>query len=136
MNQQTQKPSRVGAAEIWVSHLLRAGVIISLIVILIGTLITFWHHRDYMTGSTSIKQLTGEGWTFPHDLRAVARSTLAGSGRGLVVTGLLILICTPVLRVALTLVIFLLERDRAYVILSAIVLTLLAISFMLGRAGG
>jgi uncharacterized membrane protein len=122
--------------EIWVSHLLRAGVILSLIIILIGTVVTFWHHRDYVTHSTSVAELTGAGWAFPHDLRAVAASALAGSGRGIVVAGLLVLICTPVMRVALTLVVFLAEKDRAYVMLSAIVLVLLTVSFILGRAGG
>ena len=88
------------------------------------------------TTTTSIRELTGAGWEFPHDLRAVAASAFAGSGRGLVVTGLLVLICTPVLRVALTLVVFLVEKDRAYVVLSAIVLALLTLSFFLGKAGG
>ncbi len=136
MSEKLSQRSRVGVAEIWVSHLLRAGVMISLIVILAGTVITFQHHRDYLTNSRDIRELTGSGWIFPHDLRAVARSALGGSGRGLIEAGLLVLICTPVLRVALTLIIFLLEKDRAYVILSAIVLTLLAISFLLGKAGG
>lgn len=128
--------SRVGAAEIWVSHLLRAGVMISLVLIVVGTALSFWHHRDYLTSPDSLRQLTGADARFPHDLRAVAASAFQGYGRGWVTAGLLALICTPVLRVALTLVVFLLERDRAYVILSAIVLALLAISFALGRAGG
>ena len=136
MTPQVQDCSRVGAVEIWVSHLLRAGVVISLVIILAGTLLTFWHHRDYMTSSTSIRELTGKGWEFPHDLRTVAASAMAGQGRGLVVAGLLVLICTPVLRVALTLVMFLVEKDRHYVVLSAIVLALLTISFLLGKAGG
>lgn len=136
MSQDPLKPSNIGAVEIWVSHLLRAGVVISLVLIAAGTLVTFWHHREYMTSSTSIRELTGAGWEFPHDLRAVAASAFAGSGRGLVVAGLLVLICTPILRVALTLVVFLIEKDRAYVVLSAIVLALLAMSFLLGKAGG
>lgn len=136
MMPQVQERSRVGDVEIWVSHLLRAGVVLSLVVILAGTLLTFWHHRDYMTNSTSIRELTGAGWEFPHDLRAVAASALAGEGRGLVVGGLLILILTPVMRVALTLVMFFVEKDRPYVLLSAIVLALLTISFLLGKAGG
>ena len=136
MSQQATQRTRVGTAEIWVSHLLRAGVIISLLVILAGSIMMFCHHWHYLSSSHDMKELTGAAWTFPHDLRAVASSTLDGSGRGLVVAGLLVLICTPVLRVALTLVIFLLEKDRAYVILSAIVLALLTTSFLLGKAGG
>ena len=136
MTMHAPERSHVGAVEIWVSHLLRAGVVISLIVILAGTFLTFWHHRQYVTSPDSIRELTGAGCEFPHDLRSVAASTMAGQGRGLVVAGLLVLICTPVLRVALTLVVFLVEKDRAYVVLSAIVLALLTVSFLLGRAGG
>ena len=48
--------------------------------------------------------------------------------------GLLLLIATPVLRVAASVVIFLLERDYAYVFITLIVLLILIVSFLLGKA--
>jgi uncharacterized membrane protein len=45
--------------------------------------------------------------------------------RGMVQLGLVLLIATPVARVALTLGAFLVQRDRLYVVLTTIVLVLL-----------
>ncbi len=87
-----EKASRVGTAEIWVSYVLRAGVIISLVMVLIGTVLTFMHHREYFTASSSLQQLTGEHAQFPRDLRAIAASTFTGQGRGWVLAGLFVLI--------------------------------------------
>ena len=50
----------------------------------------------------------------------------------LIKPGLLLLICTPILRVAASIVIFALQRDRLYVVITAAVLTLVALSFALG----
>lgn len=128
--------SRVGVVEIWVSYVLRAGVVVSLILIVTGAIVTLVRHWEYFTSASSLKVLTGAGVHFPRDLRAIAASALAGRGRGLVMAGLFALICTPVVRVAMTLLVFLFERDKAYVILSAIVLALLTVSFLTGKAGG
>ena len=47
--------------------------------------------------------------------------------------GLLLLIATPILRVAVSLLGFALQRDRAYTMISAVVLLVLLISFLLGK---
>ncbi|MDR1191618.1 MAG: DUF1634 domain-containing protein [Verrucomicrobiales bacterium] len=68
--------------------------------------------------------VTGSGWHF-----------IAGGGAqsaGVLTAGLALLIVTPVLRVATSLVLFWLEGDKVYVIITAVVLVLLALSFILG----
>jgi uncharacterized membrane protein len=50
--------------------------------------------------------------------------------------GVLILIATPIMRVALSVVVFVLEGDRRFVAITSTVLLLLLLSFLLGRAGG
>jgi uncharacterized membrane protein len=50
--------------------------------------------------------------------------------------GLLLLIATPVLRVAVSVLAFVYQRDRTFVIITSVVLTLLLASFVLGKAGG
>ena len=55
----------------------------------------------------------------------ILRGARALDGRGVVQLGLVLLVATPVTRVALTLVAFLLQRDRLYVALTAVVLGLL-----------
>jgi uncharacterized membrane protein len=56
----------------------------------------------------------------------------AWRGRGIIQLGLLLLIATPVARVAFSVVAFALERDRLYVGITLIVLAVLAFSL----AGG
>jgi len=51
------------------------------------------------------------------------------------VAGLLVLIATPVLRVALSVVGFALQRDWVYVGLTVLVLLVLLGSFLVGKAG-
>ena len=67
----------------------------------------------------------------PNDLSRVGgivRAAAAFRGRGMIQLGLLLLIGTPVARVAFSLVAFVLQRDRTYVILTAVVLLLLLAS--------
>ena len=49
--------------------------------------------------------------------------------------GLLLLILTPVVRVAVSILAFRAQRDRTYVLITSAVLVLLLLSFVLGRAG-
>jgi uncharacterized membrane protein len=58
------------------------------------------------------------------------RSVRGGHGRGLIQLGLLLLIATPVARVAFAVVAFVLEEDRLYVGVTLIVLAVLLLSLL------
>ncbi len=64
------------------------------------------------------------------DVSSILRAALAGEARGIIQLGLLILIATPVARVAACMAGFLLERDRAYVLITAAVLAILLFSLI------
>jgi uncharacterized membrane protein len=66
---------------------------------------------------------------------ALPGGIVSGGGKPVVMLGLLLLIATPVLRVAVSVVIFLIQADLTYVLITLIVLTLLLASFFLGTAG-
>jgi uncharacterized membrane protein len=71
-------------------------------------------------------------------LRSIAgiiRGTFAGQPAAIVQLGLVLLIATPVARVAMSLVAFVLQRDRVYVLVTAIVLALLIFSLTGGVPG-
>jgi uncharacterized membrane protein len=104
--------------------LLRAGVLLAATVVLIGGSLFLGRH-----GSRIADYHVFHG--APVDLRTVPgilADALAGRGRGLIQLGLLILIATPIARVALALVAFLLQRDRLYATATLIVLAVLAFS--------
>jgi uncharacterized membrane protein len=104
-----------------VGNLLRVGVLLAAAVVLAGGAIFLWHHGG---DAPDYRVFRGE----PLDLRAfvgIVRDAFTGSGRGLIQLGLLILVATPVARVAFTAVAFGLERDRTYVLVALLVLSLL-----------
>ena len=68
-------------------------------------------------------------------IAGIIRGTFAGRAPAIVQLGLLLLIATPVARVALSLVAFVLQRDRVYVIVTTIVLALLVFSLTGGVPG-
>ena len=56
-------------------------------------------------------------------------------GEAIVTLGLLVLMATPVMRVAVSVVAFIRHRDRTYALITVAVLCLLLLSLVLGRVG-
>lgn len=125
----TERMERIIAAT------LRAGVVLSVAVMLLGLALTFAHHPDYATSLDARRQVTGDDYRFAHNLSETMRGLVRLEGRSVVTLGLLILIATPVLRVAFSFVLFAAQRDRTYTAITGAVLVLLLVSFLLGRAG-
>jgi uncharacterized membrane protein len=121
-----------GQIEVLISRLLRAGVVISLATLAAGLLLMFIHHPGYLRSAVDLQRLTSPGAAFPRTLREVADGLLAMRGQAVVVVGLLLLIATPIMRVAVSIAGFVLQRDRAFVVITSVVLALLLVSFLLG----
>jgi uncharacterized membrane protein len=122
--------------ELLISTLLRVGVITSLTVVAAGTLISFIHHPSYVWSPAKVQRLTRPGAAFPRTLRQVYDGVLDLRGQAIVMVGLFLLIATPVMRVAVSVVMFAVRRERVFTAVTAVVLALLLLSFALGRAGG
>lgn len=123
---------RVRRVELLISQLLRYGIAISLALIVVGTVITFLHHPSYISSSDALLRLTKPGAAFPHTLHDVAAGLLSLRGQGFVTIGLLLLIATPVLRVAVSIFGFMYQGDRVFTAITTLVLCLLLLSFALG----
>jgi uncharacterized membrane protein len=111
--------------------LLRTGVVLAAAIVLVGGGVYLMRHRVPVT---DYRVFQGE----PGDLRSVSgifREALAFHGRGLIQLGLLVLIATPVARVAFSFFAFLYERDWTYVLVTLFVLGLLVYSLFGGHAG-
>ena len=100
------------------------GVGISAAVVLFGAAVYLFRHglehADY-------RVFHGE----PADLRTlegIIRATFSFRGRGIIQLGLVLLIATPVVRVAFAVVAFAIEQDRMYVVFTLIVLIILLFS--------
>ncbi len=119
--------------ELLISRLLLGGVVISMATVLLGLVLMFVHHPDYLKSAADLQRLTAPGAALPNTLGGVARGVLAGRGQAVVVLGLLLLIATPILRVAVSMLGFALQRDRTYTVICAAVLVVLMVSFLLGK---
>lgn len=108
--------------------LLRGGVLLSAIVMLVGGALLVLAHGTAPADLASYPRATPP----PSDLGAILRGALALEPRALTQLGIVLLVATPVARVALTLVDFTRRRDRAYVALSGLALLLLVGGMVLG----
>lgn len=121
----TDKDRRLRQAELAISHVLRGGVVLSAAIILLGVI--WFYLQMAITGHATL--------TYPHSFPDLVRELAQGDPLALVVLGLLILLLTPILRVAISIIIFALERDWLYTVFTLIVLMILLVSLMLGRGG-
>lgn len=103
-----------------------AGIALSAAVTLVGAVMFLASHaRDSVTLGTFKGQ--------PDMLRsipAVARGVVAGDARAVIQFGVVLLIATPIARVFFSLLVFAVQRDRLYVVISAGVLALLLLGFL------
>jgi len=108
--------------EMWISHVLRFGVILAAAIILLG-LVIFVVMRP-SSGPTSLHQLlhSGEVSVTPH---GILRGVANGNATSLIQLGVLALILTPVMRVAMSIVLFSAQRDGVFVLITSIVLAVL-----------
>ena len=127
---------KVRRVELVISNLLRGGVAISLFVVTAGTALSFVHHPEYVSSRAELARLTRPGAAFPQTLGQVAAGVRDGRGQAIATVGLLLLVATPVVRVAVSVLAFVYERDWTFVAITAAVLALLLLSFLLGKAGG
>lgn len=111
-----------------IGSLLRAGILLSGALVVAGGIIYLARH-----GSEPPHYRTFAG--APSDLRTISgivANAVSTHGRGIIQLGLLVLIATPVARVAFSAIAFALERDWLYVVVTSMVLAVLVFSL----AGG
>jgi uncharacterized membrane protein len=115
-----------------VSVVLRSGVLLSACVVLAGGIYYLIRHgeelADYRTfrGTPSVDRYIGQ----------IVESAVQLRARSIIQAGILLLIATPILRVAVSLAGFALEREGKYVAITAIVLLVLLYSVISGAATG
>ena len=109
-----------------VGNLLRTGVSLAALVVFVGGIIYLSRHGRE---PANYRVFQGE----PSDLKTIPgiiRSALGWHGRGIIQFGLLLLIATPVFRVALCIWGFTAEKDRMYTLFTTIVLIVLLYSLL------
>jgi uncharacterized membrane protein len=110
--------------EILIANLLRAGVLIAALVVIGGAVPYLGLHPR---ARVAYHIFRGE----PDELKTVhgiLRYAFTGNARGVMQLGLLLLIATPIARVAFSAIAFAIEGDRMYIAFTLIVLAVLLYS--------
>lgn len=107
-----------------ISVLLRSGVMLSAAVVLAGGICFLYQNGDRQADYHAFRASVNTYRT----VRAVLKATASGDCRAIMQLGLLLLIATPIARVAFSLVAFEMEHDRTYVALTSMVLLVLIYS--------
>jgi len=109
-----------------IGMLLRAGVLIAAFFVLSGGVLYLVRENGPVPDYHVFHSEPGELRAVP----GIVHAALALQGPGLIQFGLLILIATPIARVAFSLLAFLYQRDWTYVVVTVIVLGLLLYSLL------
>jgi uncharacterized membrane protein len=109
-----------------IGQLLRAGVLLAAAVVFAGGVLFLVRYRAqpanfhvFVAGAANTRTLHG-----------IVQSAFRGNSEGIMQLGLVLLILTPIARVAVAMVGFFLEKDRLYTVVSLIVLLILAFSLI------
>ena len=119
-----QRGALVRQAELVVSLVLRAGVVASAAIILLGVIMFYVRYTQAPDGFPS-------RLNFPHSLPAVVAGLARGDPLAIIALGLLVLLATPVVRVLVSIIAFAVDHDRLYVGVTSLVLAVLLAGFFL-----
>ncbi len=125
---------RVHRLELVISIILRTGVIISFLLVAAGLALTLAQHPDWARGSVPIGEFLAHHGSGFHRWGDVAAGLAKGDGRAVAMLGLLILVSTPITRVAVSIGLFAYLHDRPFVWITFLVFVLLMVSVFIGHA--
>lgn len=114
--------------DIFIGNLLRTGVILAAVTVFLGGAIYLSRYgfvtADYRIFHREIPDLC--------DIRGIIGNAFSFDGQGLIQLGLLLLIATPIARVALSIYVFARKHDKLYVVITLIVFCVLMYSLLKG----
>ena len=114
-----------------VGKLLRVGVLSACFVATVGGIMFLIVHRSEVSDFTQFRGAP----EYLRSLNGIYDGVLSFDARAIIQAGVIILIATPILRVALSIFAFALERDYLYVVITVIVLSIISIGMFGGLAG-
>lgn len=113
-----------------VGKLLRFGVLSACLVAILGGIMFMILHSSEVSDFTQFRGAP----EYLRSLGGIYGGLLALDARAVIQAGVIILIATPIMRVALSIFAFALERDYLYVVITVIVLLIISIGMFGGLA--
>lgn len=121
--------------ELFIGKLLRYGVTLACGITLLGGIIYLFQNHGV---SMEHYRPTPDGQPFPgvehylRELSTIIPRILSLDGAAIIQLGVCVLIATPILRVAFSVIGFLIEKDYMYVVVTLIVLCIIVANMLLG----
>lgn len=113
-----------------IGWVLRTGVILSIAVVFFGGVVYIYRHGHDIANYSTFK----DEYDFAQ-LTGIINGILTFKGRAIIQGGIILLIATPIIRVAFSAVGFVFEKDYLYTAISFLVLLIIFISMLSGHAG-
>jgi uncharacterized membrane protein len=114
-----------------IGQVLRAGVVISMSIVIIGGIFYLYRHGHSVTDYKVFKGIP----PFVQHAGTMISSAMNFKGQAIIQIGIILLIATPVVRVVFSAIGFVLEKDYLYVGISVLVLLIIFASMLSGHAG-
>ena len=114
-----------------IGWILRVGVAVSVVLVFIGGVFFVYRHGNSIPDYKKFKGVPD----FIHSFGGILNGVITFKGQAIIQLGIILLIATPVMRVAFSAVGFLLEKDYLYTFITLIVLLIILASMRSGHAG-
>jgi uncharacterized membrane protein len=114
-----------------IGWILRMGVIISMVIVFVGGCVYLYRHS---AETVHYGKFVGVP-EFVHSAGGIWHGILTLRGRAIIQAGIILLVCTPVIRILFSAVGFMFERDRLYTGITLLVLLIIVASALTGHAG-
>lgn len=114
-----------------IGWILRVGVILSMLIVAVGGVLFVSRHGHSIPDYRTFKGVPD----FIHGVGGILEGILNFKGQAIIQAGIILLIATPIIRVAFSAIGFIIEKDYLYTFITLLVLLIIIISMLSGRIG-
>lgn len=124
--------------EQYIGKLLRYGVILACTITSLGGIIYIYQHNGTMADIVNNFKAIPNGMFFAgsdeylRELKTIIPEVFQLNGAAIIQLGVIVLIATPILRVAFSAISFLIEKDYMYVFITLVVLSIIMANMVFG----
>jgi uncharacterized membrane protein len=115
--------------QVIIGWILRIGVIASMAIVIFGGVLFVYRHGHSIPNYNTFKGVP----YFIHNTGGIFEGILNFKGQAIIQGGIILLIATPVIRVAFSAIGFILEKDYLYTFITVLVLLIILISMLTGQ---
>jgi uncharacterized membrane protein len=139
LSKQLQRPESLVLAELAISYALRVGVLCCSVVFASGLILKLIQSSRGGPSSKELLQKLTSGaesipFFVPSSLSDFMEGLRLGNSDTVIAFGLVLLIALPIIRVSMTVVLFAIERDWIFLLITLIVLSVLLSGIIFGKA--